>query len=124
MPNLHFIIQIVLLLGIVLNTFLWIKPEAEKTTGKISNVQVYNRALDPDIIKKLSVSDSSSITFEALESIVNMEKDDYIYSYSTIGGQDITIIFSPDGAMRIVKSFVEDDEIRSIIKGHKTEHYP
>ena len=69
-------------------------------------------------------ADGESITLTGLESILNMDNDDYVVMRTSFKEGAHTILFSPDKTMRIIPAIIDDAEIKSIIKGHRTKNYP
>ncbi len=92
--------------------------------GGVHGFASVNIRLPPDIVKALSKRADTSITLEGLEKIVNMEKDEYVIMRTYFDEGNHTILFSPDGTLRIINAHIENDEIEKIINGYRTKNYP
>ena len=120
------ILAVILSVGLVIykiyfHTAISIHTELRK--GTMWGVVTINKAMPSKIAKLLSRS-SESITLTGLESILNMDNDDYVVMRTSFKEGAHTILFSPDKTMRIIPAIIDDAEIKSIIKGHRTKNYP
>jgi len=108
-------------IGLILRGAVKDKPELQKVaTG---GFVIIDKAMPSETVKFLSRS-SESITLTGLESILNMDNDDYVVMRTSFEEGNHTILFSPDKTMRIIPAFIDDAEIKSIIKGYRTKNYP